>query len=214
MSQVTITLPQSDTTAPTVTAFSIPATSSSLTVAISTFTATDNVGVTGYLLTETSTKPSASATGWASAKPVNYVFSTAGVKTLYAWAKDAAGNVSGSRSAGVTITSSTNVADISTINSLDMGSAEVGHSVLKTLEVKNRGTAKLTVTKIETVGADASVFKPSATAFTLYRSGEYKLQITFKPTAPRKFTATLRIYSNDPDQPVKDVALSGMGEND
>ena len=36
--------------------------------------------------------------------PASYTFATAGSKTLYAWAKDAAGNVSTSRSASVSIT--------------------------------------------------------------------------------------------------------------
>jgi len=118
---VTITLPtSSDTTAPIVTAFIIPSSSSSLTVAISTFTASDTVGVTGYLLTETSTKPLATESGWASTKPANYTFASTGAKTLFAWAKDAAGNVSTSRSASVTITSSSGVADISTTSSLSM----------------------------------------------------------------------------------------------
>jgi hypothetical protein len=44
-----------DTTAPTVTAFTAPASSSSLTIPISAFTATDAVGVTGYLITTSST---------------------------------------------------------------------------------------------------------------------------------------------------------------
>ena len=99
---VTITLP--DTTAPTVTGFTIPATASSLVVSISTFTATDTVGVTGYMVTESATAPVASATGWSGTVPTSYSFTTAGSKTLYAWAKDPAGNVSTSRSASVTIT--------------------------------------------------------------------------------------------------------------
>ena len=90
---------------PTVTAFSIPATSSSRTVTITTFTATDNVAVTGYMVTESATAPNASATGWSGTPPVSYTCTTGGSITLYAWAKDAAGNVSTSRSASVTITS-------------------------------------------------------------------------------------------------------------
>ena len=82
-----------DTTAPTVTAFVIPATSTSLTVSITTFAATDAVGVTGYLLTESATPPLASAAGWTTAPPANFTFATAGSKVLFAWAKDAAGNV-------------------------------------------------------------------------------------------------------------------------
>ena len=93
-----------DTTPPTVTAFTIPSAATTLTVSINSFTATDNVGVTGYLVTETSTAPSATAGGWSATAPASYTFTTAGSKTLYAWAKDAAGNVSASRSASVTIT--------------------------------------------------------------------------------------------------------------
>lgn len=90
-----------DTPAPTVTSFSIPSSSSSLTVPITSFTATDNVGVTGYAVTESSTAPSS---GWTPSAPSRYTFSSAGTKTLYAWAKDAAGNISAPRSASVEIT--------------------------------------------------------------------------------------------------------------
>lgn len=101
----TITLPSGgDTTPPTITAFSVPATSNSLTVPITAFAATDNVAVTGYLVTVASTKPSATATGWTPAPPTSYTFSSAGAKVLYAWAKDAAGNVSAPASASTTIT--------------------------------------------------------------------------------------------------------------
>jgi Domain of unknown function (DUF4082) len=94
----------SDTLAPTVTAFAIPSTSSSLTVPITTFTATDNVSVTGYLVTESSSSPTPTASGWTTTVPGSYNFTSAGSKTLYAWAKDGAGNVSASKSANVTIT--------------------------------------------------------------------------------------------------------------
>ncbi|MEI7614887.1 MAG: fibronectin type III domain-containing protein, partial [Betaproteobacteria bacterium] len=50
----------SDTTAPTVTSFSIPSNSSSYTVPINSFTASDDYIVTGYLLTESSSAPLAS----------------------------------------------------------------------------------------------------------------------------------------------------------
>jgi hypothetical protein len=93
-----------DKTPPTVTAFSVPATSSSLTVPITTFVATDNVGVTGYMVTESAVAPLASTSGWSATLPTNYTFSTAGIKNLYVWAKDAAGNVSAGKSAIVTIT--------------------------------------------------------------------------------------------------------------
>ena len=87
-------------TIPTITGFVVPATSTTLTVPISTFVATDNVGVTGYMITETATAPLATAAGWTATAPTSRVFTTSGVKTLYAWVKDAAGNIS--KSASVT----------------------------------------------------------------------------------------------------------------
>jgi hypothetical protein len=101
---VTVNNAVADTAPPAVSAFSVPATSTTLAVPITTFTATDNVGVTGCLVNESATAPSATASGWSATPPTSYTFATAGSKTLYAWAKDAAGNVSASKSAAVTVT--------------------------------------------------------------------------------------------------------------
>jgi hypothetical protein len=90
--------------APTVTAFTLPETATSLTVPIISFTATDNVGVTGYLVTQSSTTPSACARGWSSTAPTSFTFSASGKQIAYAWAKDAAGNISAAKSSSVTIT--------------------------------------------------------------------------------------------------------------
>jgi hypothetical protein len=73
-------------------------------VPISAFTATDNIGVTGYMITESAAAPSSGAAGWSATAPTSFTFSAAGTKTAYAWAKDAAGNVSAAKSAAVTIT--------------------------------------------------------------------------------------------------------------
>ena len=112
----TITPVAGDTTAPVVTISSASTmTSTSATVNI-TFTATDAVGVTGYLLNESSTKPTDLITGWTAVSPstsyggsASYTFSNVGsgassTGTLYVWAKDAAGNVS-----SVPVTSPQNV---------------------------------------------------------------------------------------------------------
>ncbi len=93
-----------DSTAPTVASFIIPATASSLTVDITAFTATDDTAVTGYMITESSSAPAFDADGWSATAPDTYTFGTEGTKTLYAWAKDAAHNVSSSLNDSVTIT--------------------------------------------------------------------------------------------------------------
>jgi len=92
-----------DTTPPTVTDFSVPATAFSLAVPINSFAATDDVGVTGYMVTESATAPGASDLGWNATPPISYTFAAPGIKTLHAWAKDAAGNVSNSLSAVVDV---------------------------------------------------------------------------------------------------------------
>jgi|GEM_PF-2458702 len=93
-----------DNTVPTVAAFTVPGTSSSLTVPINTFTASDTVGVTGYIVTESDSTPLASDSGWSAIAPASYTFSSEGSKTLYAWAKDAVGNISTGLSANVEVT--------------------------------------------------------------------------------------------------------------
>ena len=93
-----------DTTAPNVTDFTVPATAAQLAVPITSLSATDNVAVTGYLVNESAARPSPSAAGWSAAAPSSYTFATEGSKILYAWAKDAAGNVSASRTDSVVIT--------------------------------------------------------------------------------------------------------------
>jgi len=112
---VNITLP--DAVAPSVTVFTVPASSTSLTVSGISITATDAVGVTGYIITESATAPALSAAGWVSVTSTtsfstttaSYTAASPETKTLYAWARDAAGNVSTNRNASVTITLGANI---------------------------------------------------------------------------------------------------------
>ena len=92
-----------DVTAPAVTAFAMPATARSFTVPCTAFTASDDVAVTGYLITESSTPPDAGAAGWSAVKPLRFTFPATGVRTAYAWVKDEAGNVSACKSATVIV---------------------------------------------------------------------------------------------------------------
>src|SRR6185369_2421147 len=87
-----VTVP--DTTAPAVTAFTMPASAASLSVSISAFTATDNVAVTGYMITQSATPPAATDAGWTATAPATVTSAAAGSQKFFPWAKDAAGNVS------------------------------------------------------------------------------------------------------------------------
>ncbi len=89
--QVTV---NTDTTAPAVTAFTMPPSAASLSVSISAFAATDNVAVNGYLITQSATPPVAGAVGWTATAPATVTAAAAGSQTFFPWAKDAAGNIS------------------------------------------------------------------------------------------------------------------------
>lgn len=90
-----------DITKPVIESFTIPAFSRTLTVAVTTFTATDDVGVVDYCMR--SINDSSGCIVWTSTPPMEYTFPTVGSKTLYAFARDAAGNISVSASATVFI---------------------------------------------------------------------------------------------------------------
>lgn len=141
----TLSSTSTDTTPPTVTGFTVPATATTLTVPISSFTATDNVGVTGCLINESATTPSATAGGWSATPPASYAFATSGSKTLYAWAKDAAGNVSASVSAAVTITLPDTTPPTVAITSPAAGSKVRGNVTINASASDNVGVTKITL---------------------------------------------------------------------
>jgi len=203
--------PSKDTTPPSITVFSIPSTSSSLTVPVISLAATDNVGVTGYLLTETSTKPTASAGGWSSVPPTSYTFASYGSKTLYAWAKDAAGNVSNGRAATVVITSTSGDPDISVPTSLNFGNVQIQKTTTQNLIITNRGQKTLNISDIGITGTDASSFRVDKSSLGIEPQKTGTVAITFLPKKVKSYSALMKITSNDPDTPVVNVSLSGSG---
>ncbi len=103
-SEIWFLLATPDVDAPVVTAFAIEATAASLVVNVTSFVATDAVGVTGYIVTESATPPLANDPGWSASAPATVTASAAGARTFYGYAKDAAGNVSTGLSSTCTIT--------------------------------------------------------------------------------------------------------------
>jgi hypothetical protein len=89
-------LPYSDAVAPTVTAFTVPETTSGLTVTVSTFTA--SADATAYIITESATAPELTNSAWSATAPSTFTLSATGTKTMYAWVRDVAGNISASAS--------------------------------------------------------------------------------------------------------------------
>ena len=83
-----------DQTPPTVTAFTATSPTNKLDIPITAFTASDDVGVTGYMITASSAAPLSTDPNWLASAPATYHVAGDGTYTLYPWAKDAAGNVS------------------------------------------------------------------------------------------------------------------------
>lgn len=94
MSGISLKADVSDATPPVVNTFTATSPSASLNIPISAFTASDAVGVTGYMIKTSATPPLAGDAGWTGTAPTTYTVGSDGTYTLYPWAKDAAGNVS------------------------------------------------------------------------------------------------------------------------
>jgi hypothetical protein len=96
-----------------------------LDITISTFSATDNVGVTGYMITESAVAPGAGDAGWLASAPTTYTVGSYNTYTLYAWTKDAAGNVSSSVSSTATISNCVEAGTVSVSISPDPGAGDI-----------------------------------------------------------------------------------------
>jgi len=92
-----------DTEKPTITTFTGPSNTPTAEISITLY-GSDNVGITHWLVNELPDLPAVDDPGWSMTRPNTYTFADEGPHTVYAWAKDAAGNVSDYRSLFVTYT--------------------------------------------------------------------------------------------------------------
>jgi hypothetical protein len=106
-SVITLSGPEPDTTPPATPSLTINADATytnSTVVSINITGDTDNVGVTGWYVSESSSAPDVSAGGWNVARPTTFFLSSGdGLKTLYVWTKDAAENVSNAGSNSISL---------------------------------------------------------------------------------------------------------------
>ena len=94
-------------------------------------------------------------------------------------------------------------------DSLDFGNVQVGFTVSRDLILRNVGTADLAVDSLVSDNLDFVVTYPAQDTLTAGDSAE--VFVNFTPSALGLSTGTLTIYSDDPDEPVLAVALSGNG---
>ncbi len=178
-----------DTTAPTVTGFTVPSTSASLVIPITSFTASDDVAVTGYKITKSSTAPSISDAGWTASAPTTYTVSSAGSYMLYPWAKDATGHVSALHSpANVTVdTTAPTVSSIARVTTSPTAKTSVQFLVTFSEAVTGISTADFSLTTTGMVtGAAVTIVSGSGTTRTVTvntGSGDGSIRLNVPNTA-------------------------------
>src|SRR3989338_6695288 len=117
------------TTAPTSPSISFGSATTSSQLATATISASDDTGVTGYYLSESSTTPSITSSGWTSVPSttsynsnVSFTLSSGnGTKTVYVWFKDAVGNISSPANATITLNQTDTTAPTSPSISINSG---------------------------------------------------------------------------------------------
>lgn len=158
-----------DTEPPVITSFTVPANSTSLAVSVTAFSATDNIGVTGYIITESPTAPSLQDNGWSAVFPSSFTFSAGGNRTLYAWTRDSAGNVSSSVSRSIVITLPDSTSPVVTSFIMPATAAALEVPITALIATDNVGITGYMVTESPTVPQSEhpawSLTKPALVTF-------------------------------------------------
>lgn len=89
-------------------------------------------------------------------------------------------------------------------------STPVGSTSSQTIEVRNIGSANLTITSVTNPGGDFNITGTDCIG-TLIPTATCHVSITFAPTSAGFKQTTFQINSNDPDTPAYSVYLSGTG---
>ncbi|UCH85171.1 MAG: choice-of-anchor D domain-containing protein, partial [Candidatus Latescibacterota bacterium] len=93
-------------------------------------------------------------------------------------------------------------------DTLAYGAVFIGATPTKTVVVTNEGTEVLVVSD---VSSDLGDYVPDLTSFSLAPNATQHVVVTFSPTAVGNRAGMLTITSDDPDEPVRHVVLSGEG---
>ncbi len=95
--------------------------------------------------------------------------------------------------------------------SLAYGQIIVGQTSDQTVTIFNDGTVILNVTSLTTTNGTFSVVSPSTPFNVAANGGSQVVTVRFSPTAAGVQSGNLQIASNDPDEGLVSVALSGEG---
>ncbi|MEO1524055.1 MAG: choice-of-anchor D domain-containing protein [Planctomycetota bacterium] len=91
---------------------------------------------------------------------------------------------------------------------------DIDGTATRTFRIENGGNENLDITGVQLTGDHTSDYSvTSAPAATLAPGESTTFEITFDPTDGGRRNATFEILSNDPDEPVFDVAISGLASD-
>ena len=96
--------------------------------------------------------------------------------------------------------------------SVAFGTVAVRSSLNKTVTISNTGGANLTVSSISLFGSSATHFRKTSTCTTVVPGGSCTIQVTFAPLMTGIKSASMNIYSNDPNTAISGVSLVGTGK--
>lgn len=194
----------SDTTAPANASITIndgESYTNSTTVTV-TLSATDNVGVTGYYLSTSSSTPAATASGWNSVSSTTSYSGSAsyplasgdGNKTIYAWFKDAAGNISSAASDSIILDTTAPIVTITSPTSGDTYTAS-GNTISLSGSASDSlsGVSSVTWRNSRGGSVDASGTTYWSVSSISLVSGENKITVTAKDTAGNTATDTIAV---------------------
>ena len=95
---------------------------------------------------------------------------------------------------------------------LNFGSVKVGSNSILTLTVTNQSGTTLTISSIATSGSGASAYSQGNTCgSTLAGYANCTVTVTFKPSAKKKYTASLK-FTDSATGPARTIPLSGTGD--
>jgi hypothetical protein len=90
--------------------------------------------------------------------------------------------------------------------SSDFGLVFIGYPAQRVVQVSNNGTDMLNVTDVQS--GDPNV-TPAPTAFNLLPGTSQNVTLTYAPAAPGTLNSAVTIQSNDPDDPSRQIAITG-----
>jgi ELWxxDGT repeat protein len=89
----------------------------------------------------------------------------------------------------------------------------LGTPVTRTLTMRNDGTLALNITGMSITGPNAAEFSTTGAAVILPAGSSTSFDVTFTPAAAGARVASLQVSSNDADESVYDLYLTGIGHS-